>query len=152
MTNIFDCIKKDHDAARKLVKQIEATTDSTAKKREELFETFKNELWSHNKIEEATFYSKLEQKGDEEESLEARNEHHMLNSLMDELDTMPKGNVEWGQKFHALAELLEHHMDEEEGEFFDLGRKEFSDAEADTLGEQFDSRKKVVTPALADVE
>mgnify|MGYP003112051751 CR=1 FL=1 len=152
MTDIFDRIKKDHDTARDLVKQIEDTTDRAAKKREELFEKFKLELWTHNKVEEATFYSKLEQKGDREESLEAKNEHHVLNSMIEELDTMPKDNAEWGQKFHTMAEILEHHMDEEEDEFFELGRKEFSEEEAETLGEQFDSRKKAVKPALEDVD
>ncbi|GJL98197.1 MAG: hypothetical protein DHS20C06_20140 [Hyphobacterium sp.] len=151
MTDIFDRIKKDHDAARALVDEIEATTDKAGKQREALFETFKIELWTHNKVEEATFYARLESKGEEDESLEAKNEHHMLNSLIEELDTMPKDNVEWGQKFHALAELLSHHMDEEEEEFFELGRKEFSESEAEKLGEQFDTRKKAVKPALAPV-
>ena len=124
MTNIFDCIKKDHDAARKLISEIENTTDRAKQKREELFEKFKLDLWTHNKVEEATFYSKLEGKGDEKEALEAKNEHHMINSLIEELDVMPKDNAAWGQKFHTLAELLDHHMAEEEGEFFKLGRAE----------------------------
>ena len=152
MTDIFDRIKQDPDKARDLIRKIENTTDRAAKTRQELFDTFKLELWTHNKVEEATFYSKLEQKGDEEESLEAKNEHHMINSMIEELDTMPKDNVEWGQKFHSLAELLDHHMKEEEGEFFDLARKDLSDKEADQLGQRFDSRKKVVKPALTPVD
>ena len=152
MTDIFDRIKQDHDEARDLISRIEDTTDRAAKTREDLFEKFKLELWTHNKVEEATFYSKLEQKGDEEESLEAKNEHHLINSMIEELDTMPKDNVEWGQKFHSLAELLDHHMEEEEGEFFDLARKDLSETEAEDLGQRFDSRKKVVKPALTPVE
>ncbi|MEA1942613.1 MAG: hemerythrin domain-containing protein [Pseudomonadota bacterium] len=152
MTDIFDRIKQDHDKARDLISRIEDATDRAAKTREALFEAFKLELWTHNKVEEATFYSKLEQKGDEEESLEAKNEHHMINSMIEELDTMPKDNTEWGQKFHSLAELLDHHMKEEEGEFFDLARKDLSETEAEDLGQRFDSRKKVVKPALTPVE
>ena len=152
MTDIFDRIKQDHNKARDLIGQIEDTTDRAAKTRRELFDTFKLELWTHNKVEEATFYAKLEQKGDEAESLEAKNEHHMINSLIEELDTMPKDNVEWGQKFHALAELLDHHMEEEEGEFFTLARKDLSDKEAEDLGQRFDSRKKVIKPALTPVD
>lgn len=152
MTDIFDRIKQDHDKARELIAEIEATTDRAAKKREELFETFKLDLWSHNKVEEATFYSRLESKGDEDESLEAKNEHHMVNSLLEELDTMPKDNKEWSQKFHSMVELLEHHMEEEEEEFFELGRKEFSKDEAEELGKRFDARKKVVMPALTPVD
>lgn len=139
MPTIYDRIKQDHDEARALIRQIEDTTDRAAKTRQDLFDRFKLDLWSHNKIEEATFYSKLEQKGDKKESLEAKNEHHMVNSMLEELDTMPKDNVEWGQKFHALAELLEHHMDEEEDEFFELARKDLTEEEAEDLGERFDS-------------
>lgn len=152
MPTIYDRIKQDHDEARALIRQIEDTTDRAAKTRQDLFDRFKLDLWSHNKIEEATFYSKLEQKGDKKESLEAKNEHHMVNSMLEELDTMPKDNVEWGQKFHALAELLEHHMDEEEDEFFELARKDLTEEEAEDLGERFDSRKKVVMPALKPVD
>ncbi|MHA6287078.1 hemerythrin domain-containing protein [Maricaulis sp. CAU 1757] len=152
MTNIYDRIKQDHDKARELISQIEDTTDRAKKTRQELFDKFKLELWTHNKVEEATFYAKLEQKGDKDESLEAKNEHHMVNSLLEELDTMPKDNAEWGQKFHALAELLEHHMDEEEGEFFDLAHKDLTEEEAEELGRRFDSRKRVVKPALAPVD
>lgn len=152
MTDIYDRIKQDHDRARDLMEQIEATTDRAAKKRQDLFDAFKLDLWTHNKVEEATFYTKLEQKGEQDESLEAKNEHHMVNSMLEELDTMPKDNPEWGQKFHALAELLQHHMDEEEGEFFELAHKDLSDEEAEELGERFDRRKKVVMPALTPVE
>tara|TARA_R110000868_G_scaffold26220_14_gene101307 strand:- start:4671 stop:5129 length:459 start_codon:yes stop_codon:yes gene_type:complete len=151
MPDIFERIRQDHDAARQLVDEIESTTERARKKRDELFETFKIELWAHNRVEEATFYARLESKGEDEESLEAKNEHHMLNSLIEELDTMPKDNVEWSQKFHAFAELLSHHMEEEEEEFFDLGRQVFSSSETETLGKEFDSRKDAVKSAIAPV-
>ena len=61
---------------------------------------------------------------------------------------MPKDNEQWGQKFGAMKELIEHHMEEEEEEFFTLARKEFSEEEAQELGRRFDSRKKVVAPAI----
>lgn len=152
MTDIFTRIKQDHDEARELMQQIKDTTDRAKKTREELFEKFKLDLWAHHKIEEATFYTKLEAKGERDESLEAKNEHHMVNSMLEELDTMAKDTEEWGQKFATMCELIEHHMDEEEEEFFDLGRKEFSKEEAEKLGERFDARKKVVVPALERVD
>lgn len=152
MTDIYKRIKQDHDKFRDMIEQIKATSDHAGKKRQKLFDTFKLELWSHAKIEEATFYTKLEQKGDTKEALEGRNEHHMAGALLDELDTMPSDNPEWSQKFLALSELLDHHMEEEETEFFKLGRKDFTDAEAEDLGDRFDSRKKVMVPALEPVE
>lgn len=152
MTDIFTRIKEDHDTARDLMTQIQNTGNGAAKTRAELFEKFKLEMWTHNKIEEATFYSKLESKGETAEALEAKNEHHVAGAMIEELDMMPKDSEAWEQKFKALCEVLEHHMDEEEGEFFDLGRKEFTKEEAERLGERFDARKKVVVPALERVE
>lgn len=152
MTDIFDRIKQDHDAARELMQQIQATSNRAAKKREELFNKFKLDMWSHNKIEEATFYTRLEAKGDTAESLEAKNEHHVAGAMIEELDMMPKDSEAWEQKFKTLCEVLDHHMTEEEGEFFELGRKEFTEEEAEDLGKRFDARKKVVMPALTPVE
>lgn len=152
MTDIFTRIKQDHDKARTLMKQIQDTSNRAAKKRAELFETFKLEMWTHNKIEEATFYTKLEAKGETAESLEAKNEHHVAGAMIEELDMMPKDSEAWEQKFKALCEVLDHHMQEEEDEFFELGRKEFTEEEAEELGERFDARKKVVVPALERVD
>lgn len=146
--DIYTRIKEDHDKARELMSQIADTTARAKKTRHDLFEDFKIDLWSHHKVEEATFYDLLTQKGDAAESYEAKNEHHMVNSMLEELDTMPKDNEQWGQKFGAMKELIEHHMEEEEEEFFTLARKEFSEEEAEELGRRFDSRKKVVAPAI----
>ncbi len=148
---IYSRIKEDHDRARELMKKINDTTNRARKMREELFEEFKIDLWSHHKIEEATFYDQLTQMGDYDESLEAKNEHHMVNGMLEELDTMQKDSREWGSKFGAMSELVEHHMDEEEEEFFAIARKEFSREKAEDLGRRFDARKKVVVPALSAI-
>ncbi len=151
--NIYDRIKQDHDAARKVITQLKATTPEEGKQRQKLFDHLKIEMWVHHKVEEAVFYSYLRAGDDMHgEAMEAYNEHHMANGVFEELDTFPVDSEEWGMKFKALCELVEHHMDEEEEDFFPEARKTISDEVADLMGEEFDSRKAAALAALAPLK
>lgn len=150
--DIFERIKQDHDEARELMEKISATTDRAEKTRDELFRQLALEIWAHHKVEEATFYEALTKKGETGESLEAYNEHHMVNTMLDELVTMPTNSEQWTMKFHAMSELLEHHLDEEEEEFFPMAKKLFTEDEAMQLGKMFDGRKKVTLAAITPLD
>lgn len=147
--DIFERIKKDHDDARALMKELKETTARAEKTRRKLFDEFKLDMWAHHKVEEAVFYSYLRDDTKmSKDSYEALNEHHVGNGLLEELDTFPVASEEWGVKFGALSEMIEHHMDEEEEEFFPKARKLLSKDQAALMGERFDARKKVVLAAL----
>jgi hypothetical protein len=151
--NIFDRIKQDHDAARDVIAKLKATTPRAWKTRRDLFDMLKLEMWAHHKIEEAVFYSVL--RGGEHmhgEAMEAYNEHHMANGVFEELDTFPVDSEEWGMKFKALCELVEHHMDEEEKDFFPAARKVIGKDVAELMGEAFDRRKEAVLAALKPLD
>lgn len=147
--NIFDRIEQDHDIARDLIARLKDTSEGAKKTRRKLFDEFKIEMWVHHKVEEAVLYTTLRQ--DEEmhsEAMEAFNEHHVANGLIEELDTFPVDSEDWSIKFGALAELIEHHMNEEEDDIFPAARKSLPDDIQDLMGKRFDQRKKVVTAAL----
>jgi hypothetical protein len=147
--NIYDRIKQDHDDARALMSKIKDTTERAVKTRQQLFDTFKREMWVHHKLEEAVFYTTLEKNRETRaEAFEAVNEHHVANGLLEELDSVPVDSAEWTSKFGVLCELIEHHMEEEEEETFDEAREALSKEVADTMGEKFDARKKVVMAAM----
>jgi hypothetical protein len=150
---IYDRIKLDHDAAREIIAQLQATTSRAWKTRRELFDRLKLDMWVHHKIEEAVFYSHL-RAGNEmhAEAMEALNEHHTANGLFEELDTFPVDSEEWLMKFKALSELVDHHMQEEETDFFKSARRILPSAAAQLMGERFDSRKKVVLAALTPLD
>jgi len=150
---IYDRIKQDHDEARQLMSEIKDTTERAAKTRKKLFDTFKVEMWVHHKVEEAVFYSTLAKRREtRDEAFEAINEHHVANGLLEELDSMPVDSAAWASKFGVLCELVEHHMEEEEEEIFAEARESLSDEDAETMGESFDSRKKVVLAAMEPLE
>ena len=150
---IYDRIKEDHDNAREVIAKIKATTHRAAKTRKDLFDHLKLDMWVHHKVEEAVFYSYLrEGKPMHGESLEALNEHHTANGLFEELDTFPVDSDGWMMKFKALSELVEHHMEEEENEFFKKAKKIIPKPLAEFMGQRFDQRKKVVLAALEPLD
>ena len=151
--NIYERIKQDHDHAREVMEKLKDTTARAEKTRKELFGEFKLDMWAHHKVEEAVFYSYLRY-GTEmsDDSYEALNEHHVANGLLEELDTFPVTSDEWGMKFKTLCELIEHHIDEEEQDFFPKAKKFIPKGVADLMGKRFDARKKVVLAAIKPLE
>lgn len=151
--DIYARIKEDHDHAREVMEKLKTTTARAEKTRLELFGKFKLDMWAHHKVEEAVFYSYLRDDTDmSEDSYEALNEHHVANGLLEELDTFPVNSDEWGVKFKALCELVEHHIDEEEQDFFPAAKKIISKEAAELMGKRFDARKKVVLAAISPVD
>ena len=54
-------IKDDHEQMRKLLNELESTTERGVKTREELYATIKGELTVHEIIEEEIFYPALKE-------------------------------------------------------------------------------------------
>lgn len=151
--DIYKRIKKDHDEARELMAEIKETSDQAVKTRRRLFDRFKREMWVHHKLEEAVFYTTLaKRRATRDEAFEAVNEHHVANGVLEELDSMPVDSPEWASKFGVLCELVEHHMDEEEEETFAEAREVLDKAAAATMGDKFDSRKKVMIAAMEPLD
>lgn len=151
--DIYERIKQDHDHAREVMGKLKETTARAEKTRLELFGKFKLDMWAHHKVEEAVFYSYLRDRTEmSDDSYEALNEHHVANGLLEELDTFPVTSDEWGVKFKALCELMEHHIDEEEQDFFPKARKLIPKGVADLMGNRFDARKKVVLAAITPIK
>jgi hypothetical protein len=151
--DIYERIKQDHDAAREVIAKIKETTSRAWKTRRELFDHLKLDMWVHHKVEEAVFYSHLRAgKEMHGEAMEAVNEHHTANGLFEELDTFPVDSEEWLMKFKALSELVDHHMKEEEEDFFKKAKKVIPKNIAEMMGQRFDQRKKVVMAALTPLD
>ena len=146
---IYDRIKQDHDHARALLKELKEGEKLAADKRAALFDELKREIWVHAKVEETVFYLPLiDKRKTRAESLEALNEHHIANSLLEEMDTIPQDNDMWASKMGVLKETLEHHMKEEEDEVFGEARKVLSREQATAMAEDFDRRKRLGLQAI----
>src|SRR4026209_2323129 len=112
-------LKTDHDKVKKLLNELESTTERGVKTREELFATIKGELSIHEVIEEEIFYPALKNHPKAKDIvLEGYEEHHVVDLLMRELEDLDVADESWGAKAPVMKENIEHHIEEEEGEMF----------------------------------
>ena len=140
--NALTLLENDHKKMRKLLEELESTTERGIRTREELYSTIKGELLVHEAIEEEIFYPALKEHPKTEDIvLEGYEEHHVVDVVMAELEGLPVDHESWGAKAKVMKENVEHHMEEEEGEMFKQARSVFDADELQELGERMAARK-----------
>jgi hemerythrin-like domain-containing protein len=138
-------LKEDHDKVKKLLEDVDSTTERGVKTREELFTKIKRELEVHESIEEEIFYPALKEHPKAKELvLEAYEEHHVVDMVMAEIADVPFDDETWGAKCTVMKENVEHHIEEEEGEMFKQARRVFSTEELEDLGSRMQARKEAL--------
>ena len=144
-------LKDDHDKVKKMLTKLESTTERGVKTRQELFAKVKQELTVHEAIEEEILYPALRDHPKTKEiALEAYEEHHVVDTVMAEIEAVPFDDERWGAKFTVMKENLEHHIEEEEGEMFKQARQVFEKDELEQLGERMLARKdQLAQPSAA---
>ena len=147
--NAIAMLEEDHAKMRKLLDELESTTERGVKTRTELFATIKGELTIHEIIEEEIFYPELKAHPKAKDIvLEGYEEHHVVDLVMKELEETPVDDESWGAKAKVMKENVEHHMEEEEGEMFKQARSVFDRAELDDLGERMEARRRTAKEEL----
>ena len=142
-------LKDDHEKMRKLLEELETTTERGVKTREELFSKIKGELTVHEIIEEEIFYPALRDHPKAKDIvLEGYEEHHVVDLVMAELEDLPVDDESWGAKAKVMQENVEHHMEEEEGEMFQKARSIFDRDELEELGRRMEARKSAAQQEL----
>jgi hemerythrin-like domain-containing protein len=140
--NAITLLTDDHVKVRKLLTELESTTERGVRTREELFQKVKTELTVHEIIEEEIFYPELKAHPKAREIvLEAYEEHDVVDTLMGELSDLPYDDETWGPKAKVMKENIEHHIQEEENEMFEKARSVFDRADLNDLGEVMEARK-----------
>ena len=135
-------LKADHVKIKRLLTELESTTERGVKTRTELFATIKGELTLHEIVEEEIFYPELKAHPKAVDIvLEASEEHHVVDLLMSELEALDVAHETWGAKALVMKENIEHHIEEEEGEMFKHARSVFDTAELEDLGRRMEARK-----------
>jgi len=136
-------LKEDHRKVKKLLAELERTTERGVKTRTELFATIKGELSVHETIEEEIFYPELKAHPNAKDIvLEGFEEHHVVDVLMSELEAMDVDDENWGAKAIVMKENIEHHIEEEEGDMFKAARQVFDRDELEKLGRRMEQRKR----------
>jgi hemerythrin-like domain-containing protein len=142
-------LKEDHARIKPLLAELKETTDRAEKTRGELFSRIKQELTIHEIIEEEIFYPTLREHPKAKEIvLEGYEEHDVVSRLMGELDGMDATDERFGPKAKVMAENIEHHIEEEEGEMFKTARQVFADDELEDLGDRMARRRETAMEEL----
>ena len=113
------------------------------------------ELEVHTRIEEEIFYPAVQQADEELKEIvdEGLQEHHVADTLMEEVKTLSPGDDAWAAKMKVLIESVEHHAEEEEKEMFPQTRKAFDATALEDLGVRLEARKADLgAPTAADKE
>jgi predicted DNA-binding protein len=135
-------LKADHDKVKELLNRLDSTTERGVKTREELFATIKGELTVHEIIEEEIFYPALKEHPKAKAIvLEGYEEHHVVDTVMAELEGLDVSDETWGAKATVMKENVEHHIEEEEDEMFKQARQVFDRQELEELGDRMAERR-----------
>jgi hemerythrin superfamily protein len=141
---ILNALKADHDEFKGMLKAILATKDG--KKRSASFAQFKSKLTAHSRAEEKAFYQPLEKTEEGKiEALEGTVEHEVVDRLLADLAAARQPEAEtWTARCSVLQELLDHHIEEEEGDLFKTARKLFDRATLEKMGKDFVAEKSKI--------
>jgi hypothetical protein len=125
------------------MEELAETTERGVKTREEKWTRLLKELTIHENIEEEIFYPALHERPKLKDIvLEALEEHHLVDDIVEQLRDTPFDDEHWGAKFKVTKENVEHHIEEEEGPMFQEVRREFSKDELEELGSRMDASKR----------
>lgn len=144
-TDAISLLMADHEAVKDLFEQFEGLTDRAKVSKKRLADEICSELTKHTMIEEEIFYPAVRGAGKEFEDMidEAVVEHASAKQLIAEIEAMDAGEDLYDAKVKVLSEMIEHHVQEEEGELFPKVRKANLDLAA--LGQQMAERKEEIS-------
>lgn len=133
-----ELLKTQHKEVKALFKRIE-DADSQREK-SELFEEVGHNLVAHDAIEREIFYPACEKKMGMDELLgEALVEHGVVEFCLHVADDA-RGGADFDHKLKVLSEMVEHHVKEEEKEFFPEVEKTLGAELLEDLGAKMKAR------------
>lgn len=144
--NAIELLKKDHETVKTLLKRLEETTERAIETRKKLLLKIEEELQIHTAIEEQIFYPAFKKAGAKDEAVlssEAKEEHRAVEVLvLPDIKKTSPSTIEFAGRVKVLKELLEHHIEEEEGDMFPQAAKLLGKQRLGELGEEMDSLRK----------
>jgi hemerythrin superfamily protein len=136
-------LKNDHDEVSKLFKKYEDLGDGATKSKQDLVDKIMKELTTHAFIEEEIFYPFAQERVPkvEDDVKEGVAEHHLIEVTLAELATMGPDNDDFDARVTVLKEVVEHHVDEEEDDWFPKVREAIGRNDLAEVGERMEAAK-----------
>jgi hemerythrin-like domain-containing protein len=137
-------LKEDHQEVSKMFKEFEGLGDGASASKQKIVEQIIEELTKHAHVEETIFYPFARQNVEDvdEDIDESVQEHHVIKVTLAELAAMSSEDDEFDAKVTVLKEVVEHHVKEEEEEWFPKVRDAIGRNDLGDVGEKMESAKE----------
>ncbi|MHB1294029.1 MAG: hemerythrin domain-containing protein [Anaerolineae bacterium] len=140
--DLFQTLKKDHQQVASMIDELMKASGSS-KQKEDTFNKLHMELSAHASAEEQVFYPELMKESSSKHlALEAIEEHRHVMMILNELASSNKGEDQWKAKLKVLKDMVEHHVEEEEGEMFKAADKTLGQTKLQQIGDRFTQVKE----------
>jgi hemerythrin superfamily protein len=134
---IYDLLKLEHKDVKKLFKQIVENESY----QENVYSQIKKALTLHMEGEEKLLYPRLENDEETRSSiLEAYEEHAVAKKVMNDIEDSSDNDARVA-KVKVLSDVVDHHVEEEEGELFKKARKILSTDDEREIARKFMDEK-----------
>jgi hemerythrin-like domain-containing protein len=133
--NALELLKKDHKEVKKLLEELEG--EDAGREQRNIFNEIDQKLRLHEHLEETLLYPELKKHEEsKEEAIEGFVEHHTANAVLLDLAKQKAGSPEFSARAKVLKELIEHHIEEEEGELFDKAEEVLGEERLEQIGDK----------------
>lgn len=134
-TDIIKLLSEDHKPLKRLIKVMKSKMDIEEKLA--AFEEFAPTLLAHAKPEEQSLYEHMKGgAGMRTEGFEGDVEHYLADQLVEQVKLTDDEDL-WEARVKVLAELVEHHIKEEEEDMFPEFKKQTDSDERLELGQKY---------------
>ena len=153
-TDAIVLLKDDHKQIRKVFRDFQAAGEVATGRKGTLVKRMIELLTQHTYIENEVMYPRVRAllPDLEDDVLESYEEHHVADVLVMELANMKPTDERFDAKTTVLIENVQHHMDEEEQDWFPkvregLGRKQLQEIGAEMVAAKKKAPKKPSQPS-----
>lgn len=149
VVDAISILTEDHAKVKKLFKKYESVKESgKTEEKAEIAAEICSELTAHATAEEEIFYPAVRAAINDDELLnEADVEHASAKDLIAQISESSPDDDMFDAKIKVLAEYIDHHVKEEEGEMFPKARK--AKVDLATLGVEIEARKEELLAEMA---
>jgi hemerythrin superfamily protein len=138
MPDAIQMLRDDHRKVQQLFEDFQNADDAATQL--QIARVAIADLELHATLEEEIFYpAAVEQVDDADMINEAREEHHVVRFVANELKKMRGSEERFKAKFTVMAESVRHHIEEEEGELFPQLEVKL---DAEEIGQRMEQRRQ----------
>jgi hemerythrin-like domain-containing protein len=142
---VLTTLHEEHEKVRSTLEKMSDTTSNAVTTRPRLLEQLRELLVPHMDGEEKVVYKGIKKAVESEDNLvtvlEGYEEHKLTRRALKHLSKAEPDSAEWTARLSVIKELVEHHIEEEESEMFDVARNAMGQEGLETLAAEYTARR-----------